>query len=188
MAEGRITTPSTSIADVVQTEEAHVLPADWLAKFLNSGSSIEMNVDGSDPVVKFKYTVPANRCAVIRRVNWAIEDATVKMPEFGGISALTNGLLVQVIDTDTTTVVLDFLDGNPIKQNFHFALLAGSDVDIERDTGNVNETLFVRWSLYKGGGPLFLAPGQIFQVTVQDDLTGLDAFHASLQGQLYDYN
>lgn len=162
-------------------------PDEYIFSLLDSGSGVDMNVDGGTPV-HFKYTVPTNHTAYIERINFTLLDITMQNDLFGGLAALTNGVLVRAYDADDT-LLLDFLDGEPIKQNSDFCLLAGTDAPVSAGAGA--DFLPIRWTVAKAAeqndgrlAALKLTEGQYIRVTVQDNLTGLDRFRGMVQGFL----
>ena len=147
-----------------------------------SGGSEEMAVNGSVTAVEFEFenTDPLLK-AVIARTLWNIVDASPTAIKFGGITALTNGLLVELVNP-ADVVVFDFLDGVPIKQNAQFGNLGGVDWNLTAGAGTGAVT--VRWSLFKTGREILVPPGFKIRLTVQDDLSALDSMMVSVQGYL----
>ena len=141
-----------------------------------------MNVDGSSSTVDFSYTVPVDGENFISRCIVYIQDANPQPTLFGGITALTNGLLVEVLD-DQGGVLKTFNDARAIQDNSDFASLGGVDVRYQLGTGV--DDVVVRWSIdrHTGGDTLQLRAGETFRVRVRDDLSGLTAFRWVLQGQ-----
>jgi hypothetical protein len=156
--------------------------------FRESGGSEAMNADGDPTPVNFDITAPdgdRDKC-FIRRINLVLIDTLMRPEWFGGSgvgAALANGIRAVVLDKDGNEV-LDFLEGETIKANVDWALLAGVDNLIYAPTGAGDDSLSVRWTLTKGLGEpgLTLEPGQIFRVIVQDDLSGLTSFRMFAQG------
>jgi hypothetical protein len=126
--------------------------------FRNSSLSADMNVDGSvTPVV---FEVVATQRIYVQRVNFEIVDGSITPTKFAGLTALTNGVLVRIVDSDDN-VLKDFLDGETIKQNSDWSLLAGSDVPITAAAGD--DELPIRWTVSKGtGDALELSDGEKF--------------------------
>ena len=148
-----------------------------------------MAVDGTTPK-RFYYTCPSTASsinavsALIERLNIIIVDASITPVKFAGLSALTNGLLVDIED-DNSTVVFDFLAGETIKRNIEFGWLAGGDV-VGQNYG-ASDALPIRWTLSKAGGESFkLKPGYSIGITIQDNLSGMptNGFTAMVQGKL----
>lgn len=153
----------------------------FLHKYLRNGGSREMNVNGSSTAVNFDYVVPANDEAYIARCNILMLDATPIPTEFGGVAALSNGILIQVLD-DGGSVLKGFNDDDPIIDNNEFNGLAGTDVEYVNGTGD--DSVITRWTLQRhSGGPLLrLRAGETFRVIVRDDLTGITRFRWAIQG------
>lgn len=143
--------------------------------------SIEMNVNGSVTPVNFDYIVPEGRSVDVARINIRIGDGKVVPSKFGDIAELANGLLVQILDTDGSTVLQNFsTDQAAIKKTADFSSLAANDVDISDGTGT--QYVYIRWTLERIGRPILMTAGQRFRIIVRDDLTGLIEFRAELQG------
>ncbi len=158
-------------------------PSNFLFKFLRTSAGSE---DMATTAGVYQYTVPDGKTAEIFRVNFQIVDGGITYNEFGGLGAvLTNGIKIEIIDQDTTTVILDFLDGETIKANEHFAALSGVDAALDLAAGD--DALLVRWSISKAGDNhgVVLQAGEILRVTTQDDLTNLTVFQAMVQGKVF---
>ena len=163
-------------------------PDDLVFKRLRSevDGSIDMDVDGSATPVAFTYANTTDDRYVLRRTNWSIRDANPTAIKFGGLTELTNGLLVRIM-TAEGSVVLDMLDGFPLTKNEDFGILSG--IDWVRDVAaGAADVVTVRWTFSKTGRDLLLPPGHRFQVLVQDDLTALDEFKIMVQGYRIDKN
>jgi hypothetical protein len=143
--------------------------------------------DATDMVVgaaaNFDCIGPAGKKnAWIHRLNFELVDGSISPNSFGGITALTNGCRMIVVDPDGTEQ-LDFLDGRTIKNNSHWALLAGSDMKSVFAAGD--DSLPIRWTLSKGlGEPLELPTGWRLRFAIQDALTGITQFSGMAQGYL----
>ena len=161
-----------------------VLMKDLVFEFLADGATRDLSVDGTTPV-KYKYTAPEDTAVLIGRCCILIVDGSQSPTKFGGINPLTNGLVVQAIDIDGTTVLQDFTGGELIKFNSEFVFLAGIDRPITAAAGD--DVLEVRWTLTEAGAgsPGMLLPGQSLQVTVQDNLTAITSFRWKVQGRKY---
>lgn len=154
--------------------------SDLIFAYLRDSASRDMVVDGSGTTVMFKYTAPAQM--EVQRINFTFLDAGMRNEYFGGIVALTNGLLVKGYDVDGS-VLIDFLDGETIKVNAGFAALAGVDSVVTATVGA--DALPIRWTLSKAtGDAIELMKGQYIGITVQDALAGIDRLDALLQGKL----
>ena len=156
---------------------SHVPHEKHIYKFLSNGTVVEMNVDGAASTTTFKYTATGD--SVIVRVNLLIMDTATAPSKFGGIASLTTGLEIGIFDSDGTQV-LDFTDGQPIKTNADFGLLAGTDSVI--DAGAGDDAASIRWTIAKSGSPGWLPKDYYIAITILDDLTGISSFRAQAQG------
>ena len=163
-------------------------PEFFLYKMLRNplDDSPEMSVDGSGTAVQFQYVVPSGKDVELHRFLFDLVDTAIKYGQFAGIATeLTNGVKIEIIDKDGTTVLLDFTDGHNIKSNSHWMHIAGIDSLIEPAAGD--DALPIRFSVYKanGGAGMYLSEGRIIRVTVQDDLTSVSHFECTVQGKIY---
>lgn len=117
---------------------------------------------------------------VLHRLNVSITDAGIRPDRFAGLSALTNGVKVEVT-TSTGGSLFDFLDGSPIKANSEWALLAGSDAVTTVPSAG-DDGLYVRWTISMSGQPLLLKQGQQLRMTLQDASSGISSWFAMAQG------
>lgn len=159
--------------------EYHIAPDDALFAYLKLSSSIEMNVDGSS-AKSFDY-VATGRMA-IERVNFnTVDDVKWDADGFFSLSVLSNGLLIQVVDTNGTTVLQHFgTNDAPIKRHADLYSLAG--IDVSDDTTGGTSSSGVRWTIEKAGLAIELIEDQRFRVVVQDDLQGFVQFRVMIQG------
>lgn len=147
----------------------------------DSGSS-DMAVDGSSTPVEFEFLIPANTWVDLAQFNIVLTDVAVTNDKFGAITALTNGVTIEIIDVDTTTVLFDFTATRPIRTNTDFALYAG--VSAKLAGGGLVDAVLVEWPLQSTGAVLRVLGGQLIRATVNDNLTGLNTFGILVQGLL----
>jgi hypothetical protein len=135
---------------------------------------------GSGPT-QFYRQVPSGKTWLIHRMIVQIEDAAsgFNADTYGGISALTNGILVQVRNP-AGAVARDLTDGVPIRANSHWARYC-YDTDIDA-FGAGSDFFSVRWTFANSGSPLRLLPGWRFNVLLNDDLQGLLSHTFQIQG------
>lgn len=146
-----------------------------------SGNDYDLDTDSDVTPTVFGYEVPAGKIVIIARVNLSLVDNSINPNDFGGImGGLATGCLFQAIDSDSSTELLDFLDGVPIQQNLQFALLAGVDIPITEFAG---DDLFpIRFTIGNSGRRMRLSAGQRIRWTNQDDLSALTKFMIEVQG------
>ncbi len=159
-------------------------PGDFVFEALKtSDNSFEMIVNaGVNSVENFDYTVPSNKIAAIHRISFALQDGGMSMEDFGGRSVLPNG--VRIVATDSSEVeTIDFTNSLAITTNNQFALLAGTDVIVIASPGE--DSMIIRWSIFKAGGSLELQAGEKFRVVVQDSLAAITSFRGMVQGVIY---
>lgn len=124
----------------------------------------------------------------IHRLIFFCEDATaMQAATFGGITALTNGVIVRTTrgGPDGAELV-DYTGGHAIKRNGDWAALC-YDMNIYGSPGSGNDMMAVRWTFSKSGAPIKLvgAKNEKFVMHVQDATTGLVEMHAVIQGYEY---
>lgn len=175
------TTGGEGYSPITYSQKPPQKPGVMLYKLLKDGASESMKVNGSVTPVIFEIMVPAAKQYLIQRVNFLIEDSNIAPAKFGGIDgALTNGLKIEAIAANGTTVLRDFLDGLTLKKNFEFGFLSGSDQKLDV-AGTGADALVVSWDFEGIGGPLHLIEDERLRVTVQDDLLKLDSFRTMCQ-------
>ncbi len=143
-----------------------------------------MNVNGSITPVQFRSPVE-DYYQYFNLCMWYLEDAGALDAGFlGNNITLTNGILFEV---QLDGVLYDVLDGLPIFNNGHWKRLAFDATDFS--VGQGNNIMSARFSFNKSliglderPKPLILAPGDFVQVTIQDNLTGLEEFDVFLEG------
>jgi hypothetical protein len=152
----------------------------FLYALLKNGTDPDMNVDGSSTPVVYKYTAPHS--IEVTRMNILVMDVGMGHNEFGGLGALlTNGLEIKAFNS-SNVLLKDFTDGQNIKSNDDWALLAG--VDVQLADSAQNDLQPIRWTFEKAGAKLLLESGDYIQIKVQDNLTDLTKFQAMVQGQI----
>lgn len=152
-----------------------------------SGSGTLYDMDTNSSLVApsvFEYQVPAGEVLELSRVNVEMMDGGMRNDRFAGIAAaaLANGCLFQVIDTNGTTELLDFLNGIPIVRNADFAPLSGVDSIIQPAAGD--DLLPIRFSIFKAGSEMLLTAGQRIRWTNRDNLSTISIFRMAVQATL----
>lgn len=154
-------------------------------KDISNSDSIEMNVNGSITPKFFDYILvdsnPKIKGTWIARINFLTVNNGMTADNFFGLTALTSGITINVLDLSLNSV-LDFTDDAPIKKAVDFAVLTGGDQVLFNITGGADDSSGIRWSLNKVGHPFFLKKGYRIRLTINDDLSALTQFRAKLQG------
>lgn len=146
--------------------------------------SIDMTVNGSVTPQEFQISPPAGTSWDVTKVVFHIEDSTTMDDgTFGGINALTNGIVLQSRNGI-------YKNEFNIKRNGDFSLFAtkqyvdkppsgtGYAINATRTFAGQNET----------GVTIRLTEGDTLVLIVQDDLTGLDVFNIVVHGHVVENN
>ena len=139
------------------------------------------NVDGSGTPVDFKIVCPGGERYFLTRMMFALTDtsAGVVSTNYGGLSALSNGLDIGVFGDDDV-LISSLLGGLPLKTNTDWLRVC---FDFESFDFGSNIGLGARWTFTKDfGRPIVLETGQYLAVTVNDDLEGLLTHYFSIRG------
>lgn len=163
----------------VETVPALVQIERLINSHLTNGGSVPMNVNGSVTPVTFQFVVPADKYFALAQLTLVIVDSGITPLNFGGIAALSNGILIYATD-ENDVVQYNFHAGSAIKQNFEFYHVNGSR--ITTGSGQSGDTLTVVWSSDLVGFYPTLKPGWKLKVVVRDNLTGLDKFESGCAG------
>ncbi len=131
----------------------------------------------------FEYTVPPNTEMRIARLNFAIIDQSLQLTRFGGLAALTNGCMLDVVDTNGLSL-LDMTGARPFTANADFLYAAGMDMEIDTGGGGALDVVKVRFSLFKAGRNVIVKAGESVRWTIQDSLAGIDQFRCQVQGTM----
>lgn len=150
-----------------------------------ANASVSSGASPSNPKI-FKMgpeSVNTNSAEVwhVLRLNIAIEDNTAPADNlFGGIAALTNGVLIREKNTINRNLSL-------WKSNADIILDGGIDLAYhQKAAGGTNHGVRARWTIQKAGASVILdgAVGDEMQIVVQDNLTGLVNFEVRGQGHI----
>lgn len=149
------------------------------------GDAENMATAGATPGTPsiFEYTVPANTQMRVARLNFAIIDQALQLVRFGGLAALANGCLLDVVDTNGLPL-LDMTGGRPFTTNADFLYGAGIDMEIDEGGGGALDVVKVRFSMFKAGRNVIVRAGESVRWTIRDDLTGIDQFRCQVQGTM----
>ena len=145
------------------------------------GGSKDGAVDGSSTPVILKLK-PENKIVRIHQliVHIRCSNAGFDMDDYGDVSVLANGVLVQVKALNDDRVILDLLDGMPVQNNSAWARV--TDNILNADIGAGDAFVTVRWNFVNSGRPVELTNKSYFTVTIQDNLAGLVEHTFMVQG------
>lgn len=162
-------------------------PTKTLYRFLDTTGdgtgSKAMNIDGSTVPGKFKITVPDGQRYIIHRIFIHYEDTgTFDTDTYGTLVALTNGIEIEVYDSNDT-LILDLNDGLPVKKNSDWSRNC-YDIDVQDfGSGASKSTISARWTFAKDSlTGMMLEAGDYFQFTINDNLTLLTEHHVAVRG------
>lgn len=152
-----------------------------------SGEDYDLNTDGSLEPTVFEYQVSADLTIDLARLNFLITGwGAIHPNNFAGIEGgLANGCLLQIVDSDGISVLLDFNDGVPIKSNDQFSKLAGVD-SVAVDVGDGDDWFPIRFTIHKAGKKMRLTEGQRGRWTNRDNLQSIKRFQLMVQGIIVD--
>jgi len=137
-----------------------------------------MNVSAAPGAPRiFEFVCPSNAFFIIAQINLVIVDAAVTSTKFGGGAALTNGIIWRVVDA-SNNLLFNFHSNPTIKMNYEFFNIAGTEIQLQTGADLVT----VSWKSSVIGVLATIRPGWKIQVVIQDDLTALDFFEASVTG------
>lgn len=167
------------MTEIVAPARTSTPPEDAIFQFLANSGARDLNID-APTAINFDFVAPA-RC-VLHRLNFSHVD-NLKWNDIGffSIPPLGVGCLVQMVDTDGTTVLQHFgTDVAPILRHADFYSLAG--VDVSNDTAGNQSSSGIRWTMRGMGLPIELNEGQIFRIVIRDDLTSVIQLRGMVQG------
>ena len=149
----------------------------FLSEFLRNGGSLDMNVNGAITPVVFAVGPPAGEVWYISKMEGYMIDGSMSWSKFGSLAELSNGI---TIDYDEYTVKEDLLDGEVITTNggwLHFTY----NTEIESSS---TDLLKIEWLFSQSGTFLRMDgdSGDTFNLTINDNLSGIDIFRCNIQG------
>lgn len=135
-----------------------------------------MNIDGSSVLKNFYRIPPSNKKWYICGLKIIIEDSSINHTKFGGISELTNGILLKVTENGSERDLYE----HSFKKNGSFYHLS-TRVDIDSSTTDI---LSVEFSLLKSGTALCLknSTSDNIKLVIQDNLTSIDFMECVIFG------
>lgn len=152
--------------------------SDFISVFLRNAGSAEANVNGSVTPVEFSFS-PTVKCEIHRMFVTVRDAGAFASDEYGNIAGgLTNGVEFEATDATGT---LDMLDGAPIQTNLDWSERC-YDAEPKEYSGTQSVALVARWTFAKSGIPLFMSPGDLLVIRINDDLTPLLSHRFLIQG------
>lgn len=143
------------------------------------GGTKDANVDGSSTEKVFLWECDQQHVELARMMGLVVDTGSFDANLYGNGISLTNGILLRHVDSDGE-VIEDFFDGETIKTNSDWK---GKCLDwVHHDIGQGDETAGFRWTFTEAGEPLYVAMGERIELTVRDNLEGLNGHEFHLQG------
>jgi hypothetical protein len=154
-----------------------------------AGVDPDMAIDGSAATgtpSEFRYIVPADKTFLMHSIGFHLLDASFDFNGFGAGAALTNGLRISIHDSDDT-VLVRLVEGFPIDKMVEFAHFGTPATNIDPAAGAADD-MFSTQIVFQTiiGYTPFLTAGQYIEIHVEDDLSGLTHFEATIGGRLID--
>jgi hypothetical protein len=184
---------TTSTADLILTNVRGGVVADVVDVDTGWSSFVETTA-GSDTRVTdmgqnvaaadYKYRPTEAYCAYLRRLTFVLcDDDVTDASKFGNLTALTNGLNIQIRKADgTVRKTLNGLDA--IKTNAMLQSLGLTEI-----TAGTIDTLQIDWDLVESFGgeiPVDGKTGEYLCVDINDNLNGISPFVCRVHGHLKD--
>ncbi len=167
--------------DDVFTAPQLIPPGEILVDTFTNGGGDDMAVDGTTPEA-FKVIVPAGKVYILSMGEWHIADAGIEPLLFGGIAALSNGVIISVHDADDTQLAAFPAVTSNIMWS-HLGVVAAGIIW----QGATIDTLTIRWEMTRSlGYSVYLTEGQYVQTLIQDNLSTLDHFEGTMHGRQID--
>ena len=143
--------------------------------------SRETFVSGGTCAPAYVYKPPTNKKAVIMRIVGYAHDGDYNSTKYLGITALSKGIEVFLYENDTRKAPLTVA---PVKIWLQWSLNAGTDVGNSDAGAGLQTQTALRWSFFKGCGPLQVdgKKHQLIVLIIRDTLTGLLGQEMSIQG------
>jgi len=177
-----VTNPSIIKNAIEFQHRERAIPPDFIFnKFLelNGSGTNEMAVDGTTPQLFF-VEIPAGFVLFLENIALSIIDGKIQPERFGDIIALTNGVVLEILDEDQNVVFTGF-GGLPAKKTMDLA--AGPNITHLTDVSGVGtEGIVASFGAQQLGRGVEIGPGDRIQIRVQDNLLGLNSMMCSASG------
>lgn len=140
--------------------------------------AVNLAVDGSSNSQVFEVPLHASRVFLVTRLIYSIRDAGMALNKFGGITALTNGVIVKVENSDEP-----LHEWFTFKTNSELLARARDGGQMVVDAYTDDDLIHADFSLEPG---IPLRPGSVdkIQFSVRDDLSSLTNFDILVEGYL----
>lgn len=148
----------------------------FFTKLLNSGAS-SMSVNGATTPVYFTYAPSSNEISYLECILFQIHDSgTTTFNKFGAITALTNGITVQIKSKGTEYAFANFKDNETIMMVFNtHGLITPTSGFIEQSDTYIGEVHFEYPIKLQG------STGDYIRFKVNDNLTAIDHIDSSIR-------
>lgn len=153
-------------------------PANRIDQMFSTGGDGTGDTNQAALAAKYSVVAPAGKVIFIERVCFHMVNATIRLNNYLGLTALTNGIKIYARDSDDS-LIHDFTP-HAITIGGHYAMIAGVDIPTSFEAGD--DTFAVRWTLAKAGHPLKLTAGQYMEIDIRDSLAAMTEQHAMAQG------
>ena len=153
-------------------------PADRLDQLFSTGGDGTGDTNQAALAAKYSVVAPAGKVIFIERLCFHMMNATIRLNNYLGLTALTNGIKIYARDSDDS-LLHDFTP-HAITVGGHYSMIAGTDIPTEFEAGD--DTFSVRWTLAKAGHPLKLTAGQYMEIDIRDSLASMTEQHCQAQG------
>lgn len=148
-----------------------------VTEYLKNGSSAEMAVDGDPTPQEFVWN-PGSNDVEGAALAFVIEDSTIRFgDDFGGIDALTNGVLLTIKASDVTYTLADIQRTRELSQ---LASPGGFDV-YAANPDHLRAELSLEGFLFKASGTY--PTDDYVKVTIRDDIDRLSHMSALFKGR-----
>lgn len=149
----------------------------WIVSQFLNGSSKNMDVDGSVTPVDFSYS-PTSGKIYIKQISFFIADNGITPPDkFGKITALTNGLVLEVQTKGNVYQICNIKDNADLVNIFsNEPLIPGSNSGFLDNNDSYSGNLLFDMPIV-----LDTSMSDYIKFIVQDDLSGIDFLQANLK-------
>lgn len=153
----------------------------FISNFVNdSTASKSLNVDGSSVAKTFTYSPGEGNTSALMSISCIIEDAgTTSLSNFGSISSLTNGLLIEFSISGNVYTFTNIKDNSDLCTRFkrnHFGNSAISTLLVPAGFGD-SVDIFV--GTLEMNSPIVLTGSDYIRMTVRDNLSNVNVLSMS---------